>query len=353
MSNSFKSLAIIAGLTVFMFLPVEINAGGQSIGRGGERGSFYTNWDGIWETTFGQMNLAQDGNRVVGTYGTLGGWIEGEISGRVLSFRWSEPPMRSNPYYNGHGEFTLIAGHTNFNGWYKISGGSEEYKWNGTRLRDREITGIKANLDYTLWQGAWETPDGAVVFKQDLKSQNVAGEFIGRDGYGTIEGVSDGWSLDFNTSGNSSIYTGWIEMTGDLSGFSGRIKNVESGEDIQWSGRFLGSALYGNFAGNWNTPMGVVSIMVEHSTGALLGRIENFNLDGIDGKCEITGRIVANSCAFSWRIDGSEPVQTGSGIIKLDETGDSFRGSWRFDEQLRDDRPVSYTHLTLPTKRIV
>jgi hypothetical protein len=301
------------------------NAEGRGTSRGGERGTFVTRWDGIWDTTFGEMALAQDGTKIRGMYGSVNGWIDGDIGGSTLTFHWSEPPDRTSPYSSGEGEFILGAGGTSFSGTYRLTSSTDEYEWTGVRLRDREIAGNRAEVAYCLWRGTWETSGGAVIFSQDMNSSLVTGEFVGSDGYGTIEGAADGWSVRFTSSGPSGLGSGSLEMMSDLAGFSGRSMPVETGEETSWSGAFVGSELHADFDGEWDTNFGTIDFTEDSQTGAIFGRIDDYSLDGSAGQCEVTGRVVGNACAFTWRIENG---QSGRGVVKLGEKLERFRGSW-------------------------
>jgi hypothetical protein len=47
---------------------------------------------GSWDSTYGEVRLTQDGDRIWGQYPCCGGGtLSGRIEGSVIKFRWSEP----------------------------------------------------------------------------------------------------------------------------------------------------------------------------------------------------------------------------------------------------------------------
>src|SRR5947208_3191065 len=78
------------------------------------------NFTGHWLTTFGPMDLTQQGTAVRGTYhGVAGeGTLEGTVAGNVLSFRYQVPVER------GHG----------FGGQWQPEGSERSGAWLGRRV---------------------------------------------------------------------------------------------------------------------------------------------------------------------------------------------------------------------------
>lgn len=90
----------------------------------GERG-----FDGIWDSSFGLLRLAQDGDRVFGTYEGLGSsTIEGQVSGDQLTFRYQEPQA------GGEGQFILAPHGMTFDGQWRPDGAPAWQPWQGRRL---------------------------------------------------------------------------------------------------------------------------------------------------------------------------------------------------------------------------
>ena len=47
---------------------------------------------GVWDSTYGEVRLTQEGNRIFGQYPCCGGGtLEGHVRGNVIRFHWKEP----------------------------------------------------------------------------------------------------------------------------------------------------------------------------------------------------------------------------------------------------------------------
>ena len=84
-------------------------------------------WTGTWMTDYGRMYLAQQGNRVTGTYDYMGGRIEGTVAGSVLSGTW----VQTNN--SGRLEFRLSADGRTYDGVWGYGQGISNGLWRGTR----------------------------------------------------------------------------------------------------------------------------------------------------------------------------------------------------------------------------
>ena len=85
-------------------------------------------WDTKWDGGSSTMMLQVEGNRVVGTYDYKNGRIEGTLSGRTVTGRWSQS--------NGSGDM-IITFHRDFTAFtirYKDSG-TWYSNWTGTRMK--------------------------------------------------------------------------------------------------------------------------------------------------------------------------------------------------------------------------
>ena len=89
-----------------------------------------TNFTGRWLTTFGPMELTQEGPQVQGTYGPSG--IECTLAGTVdqsrLTFQYQEPTV------GGEGWFDLIR-HGKFAGQWREEGSETWFHWIGDSSR--------------------------------------------------------------------------------------------------------------------------------------------------------------------------------------------------------------------------
>src|SRR4051812_23769566 len=120
-----------------------------------------SNFTGRWFTTFGAMELTQQGNAVGGAYGNAGS-LHGSVDGERLTFRYSEPGE------TGQGWFALRR-HGKFAGEYVPDGAIQGHTWEG--LRD--------------FDGIWESSFGRLRL-----IQNEAGALGFYEGVGpaTLEG---------------------------------------------------------------------------------------------------------------------------------------------------------------------
>ena len=86
-------------------------------------------WAGIWDTSFGRMRLNQDGNRIRGMYdGVTSGQLEGQLDGKRFGFRYTEPTVR------GEGWFELDEGQGTFHGSWRPEGAPAWGDWTGRRV---------------------------------------------------------------------------------------------------------------------------------------------------------------------------------------------------------------------------
>lgn len=123
-----------------------------------------TNFAGRWFTTFGLMELTQEGVHVQGTYGQVGS-LHGTVEGDRLNFNYSEPSE------SGQGWFELVR-HGKFAGEYTADGAALPRAWEGLRGFD----------------GIWESSFGRLRFIQE--DQRVYGFYEGL-GPATLEGALD------------------------------------------------------------------------------------------------------------------------------------------------------------------
>lgn len=91
------------------------------------RGTF----EGVWQSTYGEMRLQVRGNSVTGTYTSGDGLIEGTISGDVLRGRWFERSGgRGGPL-----EFVLAPDGESFAGKWSYQESPDSLStWTGTRI---------------------------------------------------------------------------------------------------------------------------------------------------------------------------------------------------------------------------
>ena len=88
-------------------------------------------WTGKWSTTFGEMTLKQDGEKVAGEYGDPVETLEGTVSGSKLTGTWK------NRMSSGGFEFTMADDGKSFSGVMYIQNlrGRGSVEWNGERAK--------------------------------------------------------------------------------------------------------------------------------------------------------------------------------------------------------------------------
>ncbi len=89
---------------------------------------------GTCDTTYGEMKLIQNGNKVSGTYTTNRGRIEGFVQDGVFQMTWFEEGNGSN----GYGSFKLAGDGMSFSGpWYNTGIESPAGTWTGRRKKSQ------------------------------------------------------------------------------------------------------------------------------------------------------------------------------------------------------------------------
>ena len=93
-------------------------------------------WNGTWQTNWGEMVLTVKGNVVEGYYEHDSGKIKGVLTdnGKVIKGRWSESPSYEMPNDAGEIEFTL-ASDDSFTGKWKYGTSGSWSTWTGTRKK--------------------------------------------------------------------------------------------------------------------------------------------------------------------------------------------------------------------------
>ncbi len=92
-------------------------------------------WSGIWETSFGLLDLQETDDLVEGVYTTDWGFVRGKAEGERLTGKWFDAPTRSEPNDGGDLEFMLSEDCQNFSGNWRY-GSTEGWsgEWTGTRV---------------------------------------------------------------------------------------------------------------------------------------------------------------------------------------------------------------------------
>lgn len=134
-----------------------------------------TDWEGSWETVFGELRLHQPESAVVyGDYGDKG----------VIEGSYSNNGVLSGTFTNGNrmGRFQFSIDGDRFSGQWNWEGqDAAKTKWTGkkkSRLRP------KLNQYHFIWQGTWKTNHGTLRLRQ--RGDYVFGDY---DTKGTIRGT--------------------------------------------------------------------------------------------------------------------------------------------------------------------
>jgi hypothetical protein len=169
-----------------------------------------TNFTGRWFTTFGPMDLTQEGSAVQGTYGRQG-TLTGTVEGNKLIFRYAEPVEF------GQGWFELRR-HGKFTGEYLPEGSAQGHTWDGVRDFD----------------GIWDSSFGRLRIVQE--AERVFGFYEGF-GPATLEGRIESGRFVFRYREPAAQGQGWFALGEDSMDFSGQW--CADGRDVwqPWLGR--------------------------------------------------------------------------------------------------------------------
>ncbi len=153
---------------------------------------------GHWVTTFGPMELTQEGGRVHGTYWNQGVpcTLEGDVDGDRYTFRYREPAEE------GEGWFRLRR-YGAFAGQWHVAGHDTWQEWRGNRL----------------WDAVWETSFGRLRLVEEPES--VIGYYEGA-GPSQIEGRIEDGRLVFQYEEPQAHGDGCFALAEDAQSFDGQ-----------------------------------------------------------------------------------------------------------------------------------
>jgi hypothetical protein len=168
---------------------------------------------GRWITTWGPMDLTQDGDGVRGTYLYQGQPcdVDGKMEGARLVFRYQDSSGA------GDGWFELIS-HGQFRGQYRLDGTEHWLPWTGQRG----------------WDAIWDTSFGRMRLIQE--QGRVHGFYDGAVP-GTIEGKVENHRLVFRYQEPTIGGRGWFELSDDELRFHGEWQPDGSDKPGQWTGQ--------------------------------------------------------------------------------------------------------------------
>src|SRR5262245_43616580 len=167
-------------------------------------------FSGRWFTTFGAMDLTQDGKHVHGSYGGLA-TLEGTVKRNRLVFRYQEPNAAGEGWFERqrYGKFT---------GRWRADGDEVWREWNGQRGYD----------------GVWETTYGRMrLFHHD---DHIDGLYEGAGG-ASLRGKLDGDRFVFRYQEPNSAGDGSFALSEDAETFHGDWQQRRSTQWGAWAGR--------------------------------------------------------------------------------------------------------------------
>lgn len=172
-------------------------------------------FSGRWFTTYGPMELSQDGNRVQGFYEFQADrcTIEGAIRDGRLHFVYQEPTVA------GEGWFELVT-HGKFAGEWRPKGTENWSSWVGRRE----------------FEGIWESSFGLLRLVQE--PGRVIGFYEG-PGPSTLEGRLRGGRLTFRYHEPRAGGEGYFELAKDAVSFQGEWRADGAQQWAPWQGRRL------------------------------------------------------------------------------------------------------------------
>lgn len=161
-------------------------------------------FEGLWETTFGPMELKQKGDRIAGSYSMRGASCP--IQGRVSKGRF---------------EFTYREGDTTGEGWFQLGtgGGTFAGKWRPTGSEDWQEWKGKRKERETGFEGLWSSSYGRLRLVRE--GDSIEGVYSGEEG-STIKGKVKGGRFEFRYQEPSARGEGWFELADGGASLAGK-----------------------------------------------------------------------------------------------------------------------------------
>lgn len=174
---------------------------------------------GVWETTFGVLEMVHDGDAVEGIYGGVA-TLAGTVAQGRLTFRYTEPEA------TGEGWFELDTTGQRFSGKWRVDGDEAWSEWSGVRLlRPQSGEG---------YEGVFETTYGPMRLWRD--GDAVRGRY-GYQGGSTLAGTVDGARLTFTYEEPRARGEGGFELQPGGGSFRGQWREQGAEEWKTWVGR--------------------------------------------------------------------------------------------------------------------
>jgi len=196
---------------VCSFLPILDKLAGWFAGIAEKK--FMTNFNGRWFTTFGPMELTQDGDGEEGFYNFQQNRcaIEGSISDSRFQFRYQKPTVE------GEGWFEMVR-HGRFAGQWRPKGHSIWSNW----IDEREFEGI------------WDSSFGLLRLVQE--PDRVFGFYEGI-GPSSADGRVENNRLTFRYRETRAQGEGFFELAPDATSFQGEWRADGAEQWAPWRGR--------------------------------------------------------------------------------------------------------------------
>ena len=161
-------------------------------------------FEGLWETTFGPMELKQKGDRITGSYSMRGAPcpLQGQVS-------------------KGRFEFTYREGDTTGEGWFQLGtgGGAFAGKWRPTGSEDWQEWKGKRKERETGFEGLWSSSYGRLRL---VREGDAIGGIYAGEGGSTIKGKVKAGRFEFRYQEPSARGEGWFELADGGASLAGK-----------------------------------------------------------------------------------------------------------------------------------
>ncbi len=177
------------------------------------------NFQGVWETTYGELILRQAGDQVSGEYPGCSDF-QGTVNGRRLEFQYREVSVKGNGWFELAEDQDQIAGH-----------------WQDDRQRQGPWIGklVRRELPEERFEGLWDTKFGPLRLVQD--GNQVLG-YYSTGGESRLQGtVDENGRLAFQYEESADRGEGWFERADDGKRLEGSWRSEQPSEWRPWTGR--------------------------------------------------------------------------------------------------------------------
>lgn len=195
-----------------------LSAGAQNSGK-----------TGVFTTDFNDMVFSWNGNKVTATYEYRDGRIEGTLSGRTLTGRWTQNNGKGRLVFEFNEDFTEFTGKWSYNDAEPTSSG-----WNG-KLKPGTGSGLKSRGGKvsSIPTGEFSSDFNAMRFRQD--GNKVTGTYDYRNG--RIEGTLSGHTLTGRWTQDNAKGRIRFEFNDDFTAFTGKWSYNDDEPTSTWDGK--------------------------------------------------------------------------------------------------------------------